>query len=285
MGAGPGSPPIRAASAAAASASICARASSDICWRYPFFRRAIIELTRRAQTCSSTRGARSEIGSASSLVVMPQLRLSFDERTVARLHIARRPDRDGDGRHHAHRWRTCRRDQRLSRLLPTDADGNLIGYLHLKDVLEHTNAPRTPAFWPSAADPAPARRIARSQALTLMQETGSHIAQVHDEDRAAPRGGVLEGIVQQLIGQLRAEPGARASITDATAPPAMNPVPASQLNRTSSTTRPSKDSRPASQLKYTARRGSISTPVQGADASLSARSRGSKLMLAARFKE
>jgi hypothetical protein len=56
-----------------------------------------------------------------------------------------------------------------------------------------------------------------------MQETGSRIAQLHDEDGAAPRSGVLEDIVQQLIGQPRTEPGARTSITDATAPASYEP--------------------------------------------------------------
>jgi CBS domain containing-hemolysin-like protein len=151
--------------------------------------------------------------------------LSFDERTVAHLLIARdqivtvpTSATPADVEHVA-------ATTGFSRLPTTDADGNLIGYLHLKDVLDDDERARR--------SPVPAQRrrpllrleepAPLSQALALMQETGSHIARVHDENGGALGIVVLEDIVQELIGELRTEPDASTSITDDPAPASHKP--------------------------------------------------------------
>ena len=113
-----------------------------------------------------------------------------------------------------------------SRLPTTDADGELVGYLHLKDILEDDeHARRSPV-------PAERRRpllqldvsASLSDALALMQETGSHIAQVHDQDGAPLGIAMLEDLVQRLIGELRGGTPAGAAITEPPARLAASPV-------------------------------------------------------------
>jgi CBS domain containing-hemolysin-like protein len=143
--------------------------------------------------------------------------LSFDERTVAHLLIARDQIVTVPA---SATPADVAATTGFSRLPTTDADGNLIGYLHLKDVLEDDERARR--------SPVPTERrrpllrldssAPLSQALGLMQETGSHIARVHDEDGAALGIVVLEYIVQELIGEWRTEPRAGTSSTDDTAP-------------------------------------------------------------------
>jgi CBS domain containing-hemolysin-like protein len=146
--------------------------------------------------------------------------LSFDERTVAHLLIARDQIVTVPASATPADVEDVAATTGFSRLPTTDADGNLIGYLHLKDVLEDDERARR--------SPVPTERrrpllrldasAPLSQALGLMQETGSHIARVHDEDGAALGIVVLEDIVQELIGEWRTEPRAGTSITDDTAP-------------------------------------------------------------------
>jgi CBS domain containing-hemolysin-like protein len=95
-----------------------------------------------------------------------------------------------------------------------DAADELVGYLHLKDVLETTSAgddrrspPRAAVHFSDSR-----RQPLTSQALALTQETGSHIAQVHDEHGVSLGIVMLEDIVQQLVGEFRAGPGVSASI-------------------------------------------------------------------------
>lgn len=87
------------------------------------------------------------------------------------------------------------------------ATDDLVGYLHLKDVLDAGAAQRS-----APVDPKWVRPLLRvgeteslSTALRKMQATGAHLAQVTARDGTTLGAVALEDVVEELIGQIRDE--------------------------------------------------------------------------------
>ena len=84
-------------------------------------------------------------------------------------------------------------------------DGELIGYLHIKDVLEPDESRREQPiedkwirpFAPVAADD----RL--HDALETLQRRGSHMARVVDAEGAPLGLATLEDVIEELIGEIR----------------------------------------------------------------------------------
>jgi CBS domain containing-hemolysin-like protein len=92
----------------------------------------------------------------------------------------------------------------FSRFPVAGADGRLVGYVHLADVL-HVPAGRRRSPLP-ASRIRPLPRITSDaplhEVLALLQRTGAHLAQVFDGDR--PLGVVaLEDVLEELVGEVR----------------------------------------------------------------------------------
>ena len=93
----------------------------------------------------------------------------------------------------------------FSRFPVAGDDGGLVGYVHLKDVLDAAPADR--------ALPLPAGRVRAlatvapddevEAALGAMQRTGSHLARVVDEGGASLGVVFLEDILEELVGEVR----------------------------------------------------------------------------------
>ncbi|CCI52068.1 hemolysin family protein [Nostocoides jenkinsii] len=93
----------------------------------------------------------------------------------------------------------------FSRYPVTNASGELIGYLHLKDILYADEAQRS--------EPVPAKRIRRlatvartdevEDVLTTMQRTGSHVARVVDAEGVVRGVVFLEDVLEQLVGEVQ----------------------------------------------------------------------------------
>jgi CBS domain containing-hemolysin-like protein len=93
----------------------------------------------------------------------------------------------------------------FSRFPLRDADGALVGYLHLKDVLY--------AEGDEHDQPVPEKRIrslvavARDDeiedALAAMQRSGAHLARVHDPDGRLVGVLFLEDVLEELVGEIR----------------------------------------------------------------------------------
>lgn len=88
--------------------------------------------------------------------------------------------------------------------------GELVGYLHLKDVLEfedrHRNRPIAKAWirpLPSVAATDPLRT-----ALATMQRSGSHLARVTEPDGRLVGVVALEDVLEELVGEIRDEAAA-----------------------------------------------------------------------------
>ena len=85
------------------------------------------------------------------------------------------------------------------------ADGMLIGYVHIKDLLDSVQEQRE--------HPIPAERVRtlpviRSdeplrQALTAMQDSGAHLGAATDEDGTVIGIVTLEDMLEELVGQIR----------------------------------------------------------------------------------
>jgi CBS domain containing-hemolysin-like protein len=100
----------------------------------------------------------------------------------------------------------------FSRFPVTDADGDFIGYLHLKDALELRERHRTRPIAQRWIRPLPpVRATDRLRAvLATMQRSGAHLAQVLGDD-FRPIGVVaLEDVLEELVGEIRDE-SARAA--------------------------------------------------------------------------
>ena len=92
----------------------------------------------------------------------------------------------------------------FSRYPVAGADGYLIGYLHLKDVLFADEEERL--------QPVPAKRIRRmanvrrtdevESVLRTMQQTGSHLARVVADDGEVVGVVFLEDVIEQLVGEV-----------------------------------------------------------------------------------
>lgn len=93
-----------------------------------------------------------------------------------------------------------------SRYILTTADGQLAGYLHLKDVMDLTGADLF-------TQPVPAKRIRTlastmgtselEDALAVMRRTGSHVAKVHQQNGEITGVLFLEDIIEELVGEVQ----------------------------------------------------------------------------------
>ena len=91
-----------------------------------------------------------------------------------------------------------------SRYVIVDADGDPIGYVHLKDVLRASDE--------QADEPIPAKRIHHmvpvsestdlEDALTLMRQQGRHLARVRANDGRTVSVLFLEDILEELVGEV-----------------------------------------------------------------------------------
>lgn len=97
---------------------------------------------------------------------------------------------------------------------PVTRDGHLIGYLHLKDVLEfedmHRNRPIAESWIRPLPSVTPTDRL--RTVLATMQRSGAHLAAV----RPAPDGSIiglvaLEDVLEELVGEVRDEASAIAA--------------------------------------------------------------------------
>lgn len=92
----------------------------------------------------------------------------------------------------------------FSRFPLTDDDNNVVGYIHLKDILDATqltrNRPLDPDKIRALPNADPDSEVER--ALELMQQTGVHVAKVTYETEV--KGFIfLEDIVEELVGEVR----------------------------------------------------------------------------------
>ncbi len=92
----------------------------------------------------------------------------------------------------------------FSRYPVVDREGELLGYLHLKDILY--------ADGPARLEPVPAKRVRRlatvgpqdeiEDVLATMQRTGSHLARVVDVDGGSVGVVFLEDVLEELVGEV-----------------------------------------------------------------------------------
>ena len=91
-----------------------------------------------------------------------------------------------------------------SRYPTTDEAGELMGYLHLKDVLYADETERS--------EPVPRKRLRRmatvqpddevEDVLATMQRTGTHLARVVDTDGSVRGVVFLEDVIEELVGEV-----------------------------------------------------------------------------------
>jgi CBS domain containing-hemolysin-like protein len=92
-----------------------------------------------------------------------------------------------------------------SRFPVVDRDGNYIGYLHIKDVLAHSDDPHTVIDLALVrALPHLPRSLGLPDALSRMRRSNSHLALVTAEDGSVVALVALEDLVEDLIGSMRA---------------------------------------------------------------------------------
>lgn len=93
----------------------------------------------------------------------------------------------------------------FSRFPVIDEDGNITGYLHIKDVLETDDVARTDTIADKWLRPL-ATVISTSglyEALRTMQSRGSHMARVADENGQVTGVIMLEDVLEELVGEIR----------------------------------------------------------------------------------
>jgi CBS domain containing-hemolysin-like protein len=91
-----------------------------------------------------------------------------------------------------------------SRFPVVDRDGNYIGYLHIKDVLAHSDDPHTVIDLALVrALPQLPRSLGLPDALSRMRRSNSHLALVTAEDGSVVALVALEDLVEDLIGSMR----------------------------------------------------------------------------------
>ncbi len=93
----------------------------------------------------------------------------------------------------------------FSRFPVRDTEGELVGYLHLKDVLEEDPAKRIRKIAAKRIRPMPtlAADEPLDSALRLMQERGTHLARVHEPDGTFIGVVTLEDVLEELVGVIR----------------------------------------------------------------------------------
>ena len=90
---------------------------------------------------------------------------------------------------------------------PVERAGELVGYLHLKDVLEFKDVHRNRPIAASWIRPLPdVRDTDRLRAvLATMQRSGAHLARVRDEHGSVLGVVALEDVLEELVGEIRDE--------------------------------------------------------------------------------
>lgn len=93
----------------------------------------------------------------------------------------------------------------FSRFPVAGVDGNLTGYLHIKDVLETDDGARREPIADKWLRPLStvAAGSGLYEALRTMQARGSHMARVADEDGAVLGVIMLEDVLEELVGEIR----------------------------------------------------------------------------------
>jgi CBS domain containing-hemolysin-like protein len=101
----------------------------------------------------------------------------------------------------------------FSRFPVRDADGGLVGYLHLKDALEIRPVHRTRPIAQRWIRPMPVVKASDRlrQVLATMQRSGAHLAQVRDGDGTLLGVVALEDVLEELVGEIRDESQRRAA--------------------------------------------------------------------------
>jgi magnesium and cobalt exporter, CNNM family len=101
----------------------------------------------------------------------------------------------------------------FSRFPVRDDEGNLVGYLHLKDALEIRPVHRTRPIAKRWIRPMPVVKATDRlrQVLATMQRSGAHLAQVRDDDGTLLGIVALEDVLEELVGEIRDESQRRAA--------------------------------------------------------------------------
>ncbi len=88
---------------------------------------------------------------------------------------------------------------------PVKRDGEMIGYLHLKDALEFKDRHRNRKIAQSWVRPLPTVRVndPLRSILETMQGSGAHLARVVGDDRSTVGMVALEDVLEELIGEVR----------------------------------------------------------------------------------
>jgi len=88
---------------------------------------------------------------------------------------------------------------------PVERDGDMIGYLHLKDALEFKDRHRNRPIAESWVRPLPTVRLRDPlrSILETMQGSGAHLARVIDDERTTVGMVALEDVLEELIGEVR----------------------------------------------------------------------------------
>ena len=93
----------------------------------------------------------------------------------------------------------------FSRFPVTAKDGELVGYVHIKDLLETDPGKRASTLDPAVIRPLIAvhRADPIRQVLATMKDTGAHLAAVRDDDENICGIVALEDVLEELVGQIR----------------------------------------------------------------------------------
>jgi CBS domain containing-hemolysin-like protein len=88
---------------------------------------------------------------------------------------------------------------------PVEREGDMIGYLHLKDALEFEDRHRNRPIAESWVRPLPTVRLRDPlrSVLETMQASGAHLARVIGEERRTVGMVALEDVLEELIGEVR----------------------------------------------------------------------------------
>ena len=88
---------------------------------------------------------------------------------------------------------------------PVERDGDMIGYLHLKDALEFKDRHRNRPIAESWVRPLPTVRLRDPlrSILETMQASGAHLARVIGDERKTVGMVALEDVLEELIGEVR----------------------------------------------------------------------------------
>lgn len=93
----------------------------------------------------------------------------------------------------------------FSRFPVVDEDGDITGYLHIKDVLETDDSARTDTIADKWLRPLAtvSSTSGLHEALRTMQARGSHMARVADDDGQVIGVIMLEDVLEELVGEIR----------------------------------------------------------------------------------